>query len=125
METATTAVDTGTRDVTAGKTVVEKLAKLQKRGNHEGRNLKMKKIRESQPMHAHTLQKTNPMAISDHAEPHGTYSLVAQDDSSIPKLYDSGVSWHLSPCHKQLLNFTTIPARPIRGANKTPIRASS
>ena len=52
-------VGTGTRDATAGKTVVEKLAKLQRHGNHEGRNLKMKKIRESQPMCAHTPQKTN------------------------------------------------------------------
>ena len=38
------------------------------------------------------------LVISDHAEPHDTYSLAAQDDSSIPELYDSGASQHLSLC---------------------------
>ena len=61
MATATTAVGTGIRDVTAGRKAVKKLAKPQKCGNCKGRNLKMKKIRESQPMCAHTPQKTNPI----------------------------------------------------------------
>ena len=62
--------------------------------------------------------------ISDHTEPHNAYSLVAQDNSSIPEPYDSGASQHLSPCHKQFLNFTMILARPIRGADNGMFNAT-
>ena len=43
--------------------------------------------------------------------------LACSDTASIPELYDSRASQHLSPSHERFVNFVSIPPKPIQGAD--------
>ena len=49
--------------------------------------------------------------------------LACVDTTSVPELYDSSASQHLSPSREQFLNFVSIPPKPIRGADNGTFNA--
>ena len=77
------------------------------------RNLKSKKSKKSS-VSTNTTSTEEPdsgSSINDNID------VFLASNESIPELYDSGTSQHLSSCCEQFINFVTIPHKPIQGAD--------
>ena len=65
---------------------------------------------------AHIADEPDCMWLALMDSPVDSY-LARMDTMSIPKLYDSSMSQHLSPSQEWFLNFVSISPKPIRGAD--------
>jgi len=59
-------------------------------------------------------------------EPEEAHAAIIKEDIPIAhaEIYDSGCSRHITPYRKDLLNFTEIPVKPFRAANKQSFNAT-
>ncbi|KAF8547405.1 hypothetical protein OG21DRAFT_1380787, partial [Imleria badia] len=86
--------------------------KLKENGDARAHLDKMSLLREELTAMNNPVTDNDFFNMATSTLPYATLARV-----SITKLYDSGASQHLSPCQDQLINFKTIPPKPITAAD--------